>query len=81
MSSKVSLEIPDRCEVVVRKIDDYERICSFCGKHRAEVKKIVSGSKSSICDKCIVLCYDILVDEELIPNRKNSKIPEQNKEE
>ena len=41
--------------------------CSFCGKSEHEVKKLVAGNKVYICDKCIDLCKDIMVDEDL-PN-------------
>jgi len=38
-------------------------ICSFCGKARREVKKLVSGPNVYICDECIGLCNDILAEE------------------
>ena len=34
--------------------------CSFCGKPRNEVKKLISGGTSSICDGCIVECVEAL---------------------
>jgi ATP-dependent Clp protease ATP-binding subunit ClpX len=37
--------------------------CSFCGKPRREVKKLVSGPNVYICDECIGLCNDILAEE------------------
>ncbi|XXT42408.1 ATP-dependent Clp protease ATP-binding subunit ClpX [Sorangium sp. So ce513] len=38
--------------------------CSFCGKSRREVKKMVAGPSVYICDECIGLCNDILAEEE-----------------
>lgn len=38
--------------------------CSFCGKSRAEVKKLVAGEeKVFICDACIALCSEMLQQE------------------
>ncbi|MCI5793251.1 MAG: ATP-dependent Clp protease ATP-binding subunit ClpX [Lachnospiraceae bacterium] len=40
----------------------HERIrCSFCGKSRGQVQKMVSGANNTyICDECIETCYEIL---------------------
>lgn len=37
--------------------------CSFCGKSQHEVKKLIAGPSVFICDECIDLCNDIIVDE------------------
>ena len=37
--------------------------CSFCGKGQDEVRKLVAGPGVYICDECVDLCNDILVDE------------------
>ena len=36
--------------------------CSFCGKNRKEVKKIITGIDipSNICNECVYLCYEVL---------------------
>lgn len=34
--------------------------CSFCGKPKNEVKKLVSGGTALICDGCIVACVEAL---------------------
>jgi len=39
-------------------------MCSFCGKARAEVKKLIAGPGVYICDSCVVVCKGIL-DKEL----------------
>src|SRR6202142_2002700 len=38
--------------------------CSFCGKQRREVRKLLSGPRVFICDQCVTLCNDILAKEE-----------------
>lgn len=37
--------------------------CSFCGKSQHEVKKLIAGPSVFICDECIDLCNDIIIDE------------------
>ena len=37
--------------------------CSFCGKGKDDVKKLVAGPGVYICDECIDLCVEI-IDEE-----------------
>src|SRR5665648_702912 len=36
--------------------------CSFCGKTQEEVYKIVAGPGVCICDECIKVCNDIILD-------------------
>ncbi|MFO0578037.1 MAG: ATP-dependent Clp protease ATP-binding subunit ClpX [Polyangia bacterium] len=43
-------------------MDDFH--CSFCGKRRREVRKLISGPRVFICDECVALCNDILSKEE-----------------
>lgn len=38
-------------------------ICSFCGKSQDEVKKLIAGPSVYICDECIGLCQEIIVEE------------------
>lgn len=42
--------------------------CSFCGKSHEEVKRLVAGPGVFICDECIEICNDILMDESIIPD-------------
>ena len=37
--------------------------CSFCGKPQNEVKKLIAGPSVFICDECIDLCNDIMLEE------------------
>ena len=43
-------------------MDDFH--CSFCGKRRREVRKLISGPRVFICDECVALCNDIIAKEE-----------------
>lgn len=42
---------------------DTQLRCSFCGKGQKEVKKLIAGPGVYICDECIDLCNDIIVEE------------------
>jgi ATP-dependent Clp protease ATP-binding subunit ClpX len=37
--------------------------CSFCGKHKDSVAKLIVGSEVSICNECVDLCQTLLKDE------------------
>ncbi|TDJ57522.1 MAG: ATP-dependent Clp protease ATP-binding subunit ClpX [Nitrospina sp.] len=37
--------------------------CSFCAKSQEEVKKLIAGPTVYICDECIELCNEIMVEE------------------
>lgn len=52
--------------------------CSFCGKSEQEVDRLLYSNGAFICDECVFLCYQMLVDETeeeygLGPNRRNRK--------
>ena len=38
--------------------------CSFCNKGNFEVERLIAGNDVFICDECIVLCHDIVEDED-----------------
>ena len=38
--------------------------CSFCGKSKDSVKKFISGPSVYICNECVLLCNEILAEEE-----------------
>ena len=43
------------------KKDEHNEIyCSFCGKKESEVRRIISGNNTFICNECIELCNGIL---------------------
>ena len=37
--------------------------CSFWGKSQEEVKKLIAGPSVYICEECIELCNEIMVEE------------------
>ena len=39
-------------------MDDFH--CSFCGKRRREVRKLISGPRVFICNECVARCRQIL---------------------
>jgi ATP-dependent Clp protease ATP-binding subunit ClpX len=45
------------------KENNQDLCCSFCGKHQNEVIKLVAGPAVFICNECILLCSDILKEE------------------
>ncbi|OFZ15469.1 MAG: ATP-dependent protease ATP-binding subunit ClpX [Bdellovibrionales bacterium RBG_16_40_8] len=51
--------------------------CSFCGKSQKEVKKLIAGPGVYICDECIDLCNDIIVEEKEREDtvKHNLKVP------
>jgi pyrimidine operon attenuation protein/uracil phosphoribosyltransferase len=46
----------------MRQSDDKLR-CSFCGKGQSEVKKLIAGPSVYICNECIDVCVEIIVDD------------------
>ena len=38
--------------------------CSFCGKGRNDVEKLIAGPNVYICNECVKLCANIITDEE-----------------
>lgn len=50
--------------------------CSFCGKNRDEVKKLIAGPTVYICDECVDLCNDIIAEEwEEEKEERSSSLP------
>ena len=50
--------------MVTSKSSDTRNLrCSFCGKNQGEVKKLIAGPMVYICDECIDLCNEIIVEE------------------
>ncbi len=50
--------------------------CSFCGRGQSQVEKIVVGDSVHICNECVKLCNDVLVEEESKTTAwENSEIP------
>ena len=49
--------------------------CSFCGKSQHDVKKLIAGPTVFICDECIELCNEIIVEELSGDDKKNEAKP------
>ena len=43
--------------------DDDSLRCSFCGKDREDVSKLIAGPGVYICNHCVDLCNEIIVEE------------------
>ena len=39
--------------------------CSFCGKLQSEVRKLIAGNSTYICDECVAICNDIIEEDYL----------------
>ena len=48
--------------------------CSFCGKEQAKVKKLIAGPNIYICNECVDLCNDILIEEGKAEDIQNPQI-------
>jgi len=55
------------------KKKDSEYNCSFCGKERAKVKKLIAGPKVYICNECVDLCHSILEENDVSTDNKEQK--------
>ena len=56
-------------------ISDKKISCSFCGKSQEEVKKLIACPNVYICNECVVLCKDILVEDDKIDTKQGFEIP------
>ena len=55
--------------------DSFDKVrCSFCGKPRSEVKKLIAGPNVYICNECVELCREI-VEEDMASERAASAAP------
>jgi ATP-dependent Clp protease ATP-binding subunit ClpX len=45
--------------------------CSFCGKHKDAVTKLIVGENVAICNECVDLCQNLLVDNPVASNAKS----------
>ena len=42
-----------------------KRACSFCGKDKNDVEKLIVGGDAAICSECVTLCDDILSEDKV----------------
>lgn len=57
--------------------DKQAAACSFCGKKQSQVKKLIAGSSVYICNECVQLCNDVLLEEQT--ENKSTKLEENKK--
>jgi ATP-dependent Clp protease ATP-binding subunit ClpX len=48
--------------------------CDFCGKSKEDVEKLIVGEHAAICNDCIELCNDILIDEKIKKAPEEAKL-------
>ncbi len=53
--------------------DPNQLTCSFCGKTQQEVRKLIAGPTVYICNECIELCNDIIVEDTQMPRNVTSE--------
>ena len=46
---------------------DSTLFCAFCGKSQHQVRKLVAGPGTHICNECVDLCHDIVHDKPWTP--------------
>ena len=54
--------------------------CSFCGKHKDQVIKLIVGEEVAICNECVDLCQSLLKDEPVKVDHEASLDPRTIKE-
>ena len=62
-------------KIISANTSDKKISCSFCGKSQEEVKKLIAGPNVYICNECVVLCKDILVEDDKIDTKRKFEIP------
>ncbi len=62
---------------MTKKVKDSKKMmyCSFCGKSQDEVKKLIAGPSVYICDECVELCRDIVIEDDVDASEGQIKLP------
>jgi len=50
-------------------VSDSVESCSFCGRHKDDVAKLIVNDSVAICNQCVDLCQELLTDVNKEPNR------------
>lgn len=58
----------------MRSFDEFPR-CSFCHKTNREVKKLIAGPSVYICNECVNICNEIIVDDTKELETKRAGLP------
>ena len=63
---------------MIKDMDSRSIFCSFCGKAQDDTKCMIQGSGAFICDECVDLCRNIVLEESMfshkIGNQENTNI-------
>jgi ClpX C4-type zinc finger protein/glyoxalase superfamily protein len=46
--------------------------CGFCGKSQHDVKTLIAGPNTFICDECVAVCDDVLEDNEVLRHLRDT---------
>ena len=58
--------------------DAHVESCSFCGKHKDAVQKLIVSESVAICNECVTLCQDLLRDQPVdVPLRRDTRDPKE----
>ena len=52
--------------------------CSFCGKPEFQVERLLYGHSAYICDECVALCYNMLMEDGLFADANYGRRSKQN---
>ncbi|MDO4384226.1 MAG: ClpX C4-type zinc finger protein, partial [Eubacteriales bacterium] len=44
------------------RTENNELVCSFCGKTSSQVKRIIVGKDVAICNECVDMCEELLME-------------------
>lgn len=55
------------------------KTCSFCGKTENKVRNLFSGNEASICDECIIYCYELLVRNDPMAQVETANVKKKNR--
>lgn len=54
--------------------DNGMKRCNFCGKPENRTKSLFSAGDVHICDECVLFCYDILDEKDLVAKKTHSEV-------
>jgi len=65
------VEKAKKYDEIIKPFGTKELHCSFCGKPQSQLKKLIAGpGHTYICNECIELCHEILIDEGVAKRNK-----------
>jgi len=52
---------------LIERLEGNNAYCSFCGKSKTEVQKLIAGPAAWICNECVDLMYEHMLHAEDTP--------------